>query len=214
MPVSTTSRCPCSTRRRTSREHRLGAAAPRGAAHERDHAEVAREAAAVLHLDERAHAVEPSVRLDAADRADVAGDERRRLLAPPRDDDDVLGQPGERVAGEVRAAAGDVDAPMRARGARRRLAGLRTASCVTQHVLTTATSAAVALLVAVAEQRARASRARPTCETLQPRKRTENVATAARMLLARVKRSAAHALALAALDVRRSRRRRGSSGSR
>ena len=42
-----------------------------------------------------------------------------------RDDDDVLGQAGERVAGEVRAAAGDVDAAVRARGARGFLARLR-----------------------------------------------------------------------------------------
>ena len=71
-------------------EHGVGAAAARGAAHERDHAEGAREAAAVLHLDERAHAVEPRVGLDAADRADVARDERGRLLAAARDDHDVL----------------------------------------------------------------------------------------------------------------------------
>ena len=35
------------------------------------------------------------------------------------------GRPGERVGGEVRAAAGDVDAPVRARGARGLLARLR-----------------------------------------------------------------------------------------
>ena len=58
----------------------------------------------------------------------------------PRDDDDVRRQAGERVAGEVRAAAGHVDARVRARGPRGRLARLRTASCVTQQVLTTATS--------------------------------------------------------------------------
>ena len=106
-------------------EHGLGGAAARGAAHERDDAEVARERAAVLHLDEGAHAIEPRIRLDAADRADVAGDERRRLLAAARDDDDVVRQAGERVAGEVRAAAGDVDAAVRARRACRLLARLR-----------------------------------------------------------------------------------------
>ena len=47
----------------------------------RDHAERAREAAAVLHLDEGADAIEPRFRLDARDRADVACDGRRRLLA-------------------------------------------------------------------------------------------------------------------------------------
>src|SRR5207302_6182544 len=46
-------------------EHGVGGATARGAADERDHAEVAREAAAVLHLDEGAHAVEPGIRLDA-----------------------------------------------------------------------------------------------------------------------------------------------------
>ena len=106
-------------------EHGPGVAAARGAAHQRDHAEGAREAAAVLHLDERANAVEPRVCLDAADRADVAGDELGRLLAAARDDDDVLGQPGERGFGEVGAATGDVDAPMGARGARGLLARLR-----------------------------------------------------------------------------------------
>ena len=106
-------------------EHGVGGAAARGAAHERDDAEAARERAAVLHLDERANAVEARVGLHAADRADVARDELRRLLAPARDDDDVLRQAGERVAGEVRAAAGDVDPPVRARRASGLLARLR-----------------------------------------------------------------------------------------
>src|SRR5205807_9898700 len=59
------------------REHRVGAAAARRTAHEWDHAEVARERAAVLNLHEGAHAVDPRVRLDAPDRADVARHERR-----------------------------------------------------------------------------------------------------------------------------------------
>ena len=91
-------------------EHRVGAPAARRAAHERDHAEVAGERAAVLDLHERANAVEPRVGLDAADRADVAGDERRRLLGAPRDDGDVRRQARERVPREVRGAAGHVDA--------------------------------------------------------------------------------------------------------
>ena len=78
-------------------EHRVGAAAARGAADERDHAERARERAAVLDLHERAHAVEPRVGLHAADRADVAGDRLDRLLDLARDDGDVRGQPGEGV---------------------------------------------------------------------------------------------------------------------
>ena len=76
-------------------EHRSGAAAARGAAHERDDAEVARERAAVLDLHERANAIEARVGLDAADRADVAGDERGGLLASLRDDDDVRGSPAK-----------------------------------------------------------------------------------------------------------------------
>src|SRR5262249_9208400 len=47
------------------------AAAARGSADERDHAELAREAAAVLNADECTYAVEPRVGLNAADRADV-----------------------------------------------------------------------------------------------------------------------------------------------
>ena len=134
-------------------EHGLGRAAARGAADERDDAEAARERAAVLHLDEGAHAVEAGVRLDAADRADVARDELRRLLAPPRDDDDVVRQAGERVPGEVRAATGDVHAPVRARRASRLLARLRNglvrdaARVDDGHV-----GAAVALLMTVREQ--------------------------------------------------------------
>src|SRR5438034_5502607 len=83
--------------------------AARGTADEGDDAEVAREAAAVLHLDEGADAVESGVGLDATDRANVPGDDVRRLLAPARDDDHVLGQAGEGVRGEVRPAAGHVD---------------------------------------------------------------------------------------------------------
>ena len=42
--------------------------------------------------------VEARVGLYAADRTDVAGDERRRLLAPAAQTIDVLGQAVERVA--------------------------------------------------------------------------------------------------------------------
>ena len=79
-------------------QHSGRAAAARRAPHDRNHAEVAREAAPVLHAHEGAHAVEPRVGLDAADRADVAGDELRSLLARPRDDGHVLGQAVERDA--------------------------------------------------------------------------------------------------------------------
>ena len=71
------------------REHRRGGAAARCAAHERDHAERARERAAVLDLHERSDAVEPVLGVDAADRANVAGDECRGFVAGPPCDDDV-----------------------------------------------------------------------------------------------------------------------------
>ena len=106
-------------------QHAAGRAAPRGSTHLRDHAERAREAAAVLHLDEGADAVEASFCLDARDRADVACHRRGRVLARPGDYDDVVRQPGERVLGKVRRAAGDVDAAVRSREARDRLARLR-----------------------------------------------------------------------------------------
>ena len=160
-------------------QHGVGAAAARRAAHERDDAEVARERAAVLHLHERAHAVEPRVRLDAADRADVAGDEGGRLLAALRDDDDVLGQSGERVAREVRAAARHVDAAVRARCARGFLARLRDG--LVRHaagVDDRDVGAASGSTCPSASSRSRTSCA-STCETLQPRKRTEKLAIGA-----------------------------------
>src|SRR5207237_1420923 len=67
-----------------------GASAPRRPPDERDHAERAREAAAVLHLHEGANAVELGIRLDAADRPDVAGDRAGRVLAAAGHDGDVL----------------------------------------------------------------------------------------------------------------------------
>jgi hypothetical protein len=97
-------------------EHVGGPPAARAAADERDHAEGAREGAAVLDLDEGADPVEPRLGPHAADRADVARDGSRGLLRPPGDDDDVLRQARER-AGEVGRAAGDVDAAVIARGA-------------------------------------------------------------------------------------------------
>src|SRR5919204_6657108 len=54
-------------------EDRSGAPAPRSTPDERDDTEVAREAAAVLDLDEGADAIKPGVRADTADRAHVAG---------------------------------------------------------------------------------------------------------------------------------------------
>ncbi len=92
----------------------VGAAAARRAAHERDDAEVARERAAVLDLDERADAIEPRVRPDTADRADVAGDLLDRLLDLPADDGHVRRQPRERGLREPGAAARHEDAVVRA----------------------------------------------------------------------------------------------------
>ena len=106
-------------------KHRVGGAASGAAADERDDAEVAREAAAVLDLHERPDPLEPGVVLHAAERAEVGGDRRRRLLAAAPNDDDVRRQAGEVVAFEVRAAAGDVHALVRARRTRGRLARLR-----------------------------------------------------------------------------------------
>ena len=62
-------------------QHAVGRAATRSSPDVRDHAERAREAAAVLHLDERADAIEASFRLDARDRADIARHRCGRLLA-------------------------------------------------------------------------------------------------------------------------------------
>ena len=168
-------------------EHGVGAAAARRAAHERDHAERARERAAVLDLDEGADAVEPRVGLDAADRADVAGDGLDRLLDLAGDDGDVRGQPGERSLGEPGAAAGHVDARMRARGARGGLARLREALV---RDAAGVDDGDVARRPRPRGGRRGASRSRSACasvcETLQPRKRTEKLAIERERLLADV----------------------------
>ena len=94
-------------------EHRLCRAAARGAANERDHAEGARERAAVLDPHERANPVEAVLRLDAADRADVACDRLGDVLAAPGDDADVVRQARERTRREVGGAPRHVDARVR-----------------------------------------------------------------------------------------------------
>ena len=99
-------------------EHGRRGPAARFAADERHDAERAGEAAAVLHLHERADAVDAGIGLNAADRPDRVGDEVGSCLAPPPDDGDVVGKPREAVRGQVGAAAGDEDAPMGARRAR------------------------------------------------------------------------------------------------
>ena len=72
-------------------QYRRGAAAPGRPSHERNHAEGARERAAVLDLHERADAVEPVCGLDAPDRTDVTCDRVDDLLAALRDDHDIVG---------------------------------------------------------------------------------------------------------------------------
>ena len=97
-----------------------------GTTDERDHAERARERAAVLDPDEGADPVEPVVGLDAADRTDIGGDGVGELLAPTGDHPDVVGQAGERLRSERLAAQPvTIDAGVGPRGLRRRLAGLR-----------------------------------------------------------------------------------------
>ncbi len=123
-------------------EHGAGRPAARAAAHARDHAEGTREAAPILDLDERSNTLPPKARLDTADRA--SGSARRlavRRFAPPDDHGDVLGELTERAL-EIGGTARDEDAVRRgARPAGQPSATSATASCVTQHVLTTATSA-------------------------------------------------------------------------
>src|SRR5439155_1348008 len=98
----------------------LSGPAARRTAHERDDAEVAREATAVLDLHERAHAIETRIGLDAGDRADIAGDGGRGLLAAAGDHDHVLREAVERRC-EIGAAARDIDAAMGSRGPRSRM---------------------------------------------------------------------------------------------
>src|SRR4029077_1843849 len=98
-------------------EHRNRRPTARRTADERDHAEVAREAAAVLDLHERAHTVEAGISLNAADRTNVPGDEPRRLLTRPGDDGHVGRQTRKGVACETCRAARDVNACVRAGGA-------------------------------------------------------------------------------------------------
>ena len=99
-------------------EHRRRRPAARAAAHERNDAEVAREAAAVLHLHEGANAVETHIGLDAANRPHIAGDETGCLLARKSDNRDVGGHPRERVTGEIGTASRHEHVRMRSRGAR------------------------------------------------------------------------------------------------
>ena len=91
-------------------EDGLGAPRAGRAAHERDHAERARERAAVLDLHEGANAVELRLGLNTADRTDVAGHGLDCLLDLARNDGDVRGKPREGGLGEPGTAAGHVHA--------------------------------------------------------------------------------------------------------
>src|SRR5215213_1334727 len=133
-------------------QHGVGCAAARAAADERDHAEVAREAAAVLDLHERPNALEPRVVVDAAERADVRGDRGRRVLAAAAHDYDVVRQAVEGAAAEVRGAAGHVHPTMRAGGAGGRLARLRQRLVRHTTCVDDSNVAVGALRVAVGEQ--------------------------------------------------------------
>src|SRR5207247_8749281 len=87
--------------------HRVCGAAARGASDLRDDAERAREAAPVLDLHERAHAIEPDVGLHTAKRAGRLGNVIARTFARERDDLDVRGHAVEALL-EVRRAAGHI----------------------------------------------------------------------------------------------------------
>ncbi len=106
-------------------EHRGSVAAAGRAADERDHAEVARERAAVLDLHERPHTIEPMLRPDAADRADVARDRVCRLFARPCDDGHVAGEPVEPRTGKAGGATRHEHTRVGARRPRYGLARLR-----------------------------------------------------------------------------------------
>ena len=178
IPVRTTSRWPCRTRFSISASTAGARRLRERAAYERDHAEGATEAAAVLHLDERADAIEARVGLDAADRADVARHRVRDLLAPrwrrrrrsagrPCESRRPRGSPSSRSRRRARGCA----PPGRRPGGTS-----TTASCVTQHVFTTATSAPSARSSWPSAIRRSRNAWASEWETLQPRKRTENVA--------------------------------------
>ena len=106
-------------------EHGRGTAAARGTAYERDHAEGAAEAAAVLHLDERTDPIEARVRLHAPDCTHVPCHRFRDLFASPGDDDDVFRKTLHRLVAEVRRTAGHVDPSVRPCRPGSGLAGLR-----------------------------------------------------------------------------------------
>ena len=113
-PVSTTSRWPCAARRRISVQHRVRRPAAGRAADEGDDAERTRERAAVLDLHERADPVEAVLRLDAADRTDIACDGVGDLLAAAeRRPVTLSGIPAKPPVERFAAQPGHVDALVR-----------------------------------------------------------------------------------------------------
>ena len=102
-------------------QHRIGTTTARRPANERDHAERAREGAAVLDLHEGASALEPGVGLDAAERADAGRDGDRHLLARQRNDRHVRCRAVE-GSSEICATPGHVHAAVTLRRARDGLA--------------------------------------------------------------------------------------------
>ena len=128
-PVSTISAWPSATRRRTSASTSASARERRLPAHQRDHAEAAREGAAVLHLHERADPVarrRRRARPAAAEAGQQVGDRAGRLLRRRRDDVHAIAEVAQPRAGEARGAARDDDvAGAVGERAADRLAGLR-----------------------------------------------------------------------------------------
>ena len=152
-------------------------AAARAAADERDHAEVAREAAAVLDLHERANALEPRV---VVARSRARRRRRRPRPASPRcggrTTTTLPGRPSSASPPRFAAQPVTYTRPMRARGARRRLARLRQRLVRDAARVDDCDVAVAARSVwPSASSRSRTSCA-SRCDTLQPRKRTSNVA--------------------------------------
>ena len=175
--MRTTSRWPCATRRRIS-PSTAAALRLRVAPRTSGITQKAQEKrAAVLDLHERADAVESCVGLDAADRADVAGDRLDGFLDLARTTVTFCGQPRERSPSRV----------VRRSRSRRRAACVRAArdaawrdfarpSLVTQHVFTTATSPGPSPRHGRRASRRSRNACASVCETLQPRKPTVKLA--------------------------------------
>ena len=159
-------------------------AAPGGTTHLRNDAEPAREAAAVLDLDEGSDAIEADRSVRAPQHADVRGHLLGCLLAGSRDNPDVVGKAGELATGQVRRAPGQVDLPGAARRAPDGLPRLsHRLMRDTARVHDRDVGLAGGLAVPSAASRSRSAWA-SVCDTLQPRNSTEKVAIAGAILAA------------------------------